>query len=593
MKTNLKTSALGLFALLLNLFILETNAQNKPALGDVNIRTLNFFLPVVHLSQPCYIPIEIRAAYNSYSASSSIFGKKWTFNHNIRVREAVTHFEVIEGDGFVNKYTREKNLEEATNALVEKIIIAVKKEDAKNKAYKDDEHYKKLTEKLKNDKVLREEQARQLISVARPLGAAVYYSLARGQSELEKKADGSFERRFQNGSKEVFNKKGQIVRSEDRNKNYLNYVYQSDDLNRINDMCGRSVGFVFYSEAPLKGLVRYIKDGLGRQFEYGYDQAQRLTSFTDSSNKTKTEYRYDKMGNIVEISISGDQPVSSKISYNDRLEVESKTAPQSSRTTFKRNFVANNPNHSITEVIKYRGKDKVARELHEFKQGEYEVVSKFNAENKEVSKETKRFSAETGYPVSIFDQNGRGSKFKYDSSNGNLLEREAVPSGEKMTFSYIDRCNQINTVSLERKDEPKKVTSYTFDKACNVTSAQELTGSKKTGRIEVKYNENGKTQFLTDTVNDHQIAFTYWKYGKPESITLKDVGTLLVSYKPEGSIEKVDTFPHGKAKEASEKETKDKGTNQTYTREIILRDVKKALDSIMAYLKPAGLNIGI
>ena len=93
--------------------------------GRVNNRTLNFFLNTTHLELPCYVPIQIQAAYNSYSGKESIFREKWTFNHNIRIKAVGTKFIVLEGDGFENEYTRERTLEEATQNLVEQILILV------------------------------------------------------------------------------------------------------------------------------------------------------------------------------------------------------------------------------------------------------------------------------------------------------------------------------------------------------------------------------------------------------------------------------------------------------------------------------------
>src|SRR5436305_803906 len=87
--------------------ISESASAAGPDFGQINKRTLNFFLPVNHLTLPCFMPIEIKAAYNSYANDASIFGDKWTFNHNIRVRSARNKFQITEGDGFVNSYTRE------------------------------------------------------------------------------------------------------------------------------------------------------------------------------------------------------------------------------------------------------------------------------------------------------------------------------------------------------------------------------------------------------------------------------------------------------------------------------------------------------
>lgn len=551
----------------------------------INVRTLNFFLPVDQMSLPCFLPIEIKTAYNSYSGSDSIFGKKWTFNYNISVKDAVTHFEVTEGDGYTNRYNREKNIEEATKALVQQILIAQKKKDAMESRIKDESHYAEMEKRLKEDKAYREELAKDMIKTARPLGPGNYYSLARGQSTLVKKKDGSYERDFRNGSKEFFNKKGQLTRSQDRNGNYLTFAYQNDQLIRINDMCGRNVAFSYHVKAPHKGLVRSLKDSLGRTWSYKYDGARHLAGVTGPEN-LQIDYAYDKVGNIVRIKHSTDPGQNISLTYNEKYEVQTQVGPGDEKTEYKRSFVANNQNHSITEISKFKGSTPAGRELHEFKVGEFEVVSVYDQKGKEESKKTKRLSPKTGYPISILDSRGMGDLFRYDSQNGNLLYRESVPSKESIEFKYNPKCNLIQNINRKLPDESQSQLNFTFDSRCNVIEAIETSGKTKTAHVSAEYTPQGKTKFLRDLKNNLDIALTYWEFGKPESITLRNVGTLLVKYRKNGEIEGVETFPHGKGKERF------KDQDPTKYQAVILREVRSALDNILQYLRPAGLSMG-
>lgn len=554
----------------------------------VNVRTLNFFFPSVHLTLPCFVSIEIKAAYNSYAdpKDETIFGRKWTFNHNILVREAITHFEVVEGDGYVNSYTRERNLEEATKTLVSNIMVNLKKEDALKKTLKSDTEYADIENRLKNDKIYRQQMARNMVKSARPLGPGEYYSLARGQSTLIKKPDGSFERRFQNGTKEFFNSRGRLTRSEDRNGNHLAYQYQENNLTKISDMCGRSVEFAYHSVPASRGLVRSITDSLGRSITYSFDGSRYLLSYS-SSDKKNVEFRYDKRGNLIELKDNSDASSNFRISYNDKLEVQSQDGPEKNKTDYKRSFVANDPNHTITEITKFNDGAMTGREIHEFKSGEYEVVTKYDKSGKETSKTTKKISKQTGYPVSILNARGEGDLFEYEPSNGNLISRENVPGREKITFGYEPQCNQVNNVRISKPNGPIKETAYRFDNKCNVVEATETQGGKKTGWVNVIHTPQGKPKFLIDKINNQQIAFTYWQYGKPESITLRDVGTLLVKYKFTGEIDEVKTRPHGKGEQTY------KGQDPSVYQGSILREVRSVLDGMLGLLRPAGLNIGL
>ncbi len=560
--------------------------HNPP--DPVNVRTLNFFYPATHLSIPCYVSIEIKAAYNSYSSDDSVFGRKWTFNHNIFVREAITQIEVIEGDGYVNAYTRERNLEDSTKSLVQSIIVNLKKDDAINKKLKVDTEYKEIEKRLLNDKIYRQQMAKNVVKSARPLGPGEYFSLARGQSSLIKNADGTYERKFQNGSKEFFNNRGKLTKSQDRNTNYISYTYLDGNLTKISDMCGRTVDFTYYSTPAARGLIRTIADSLGRTLTYTFDGNKQLISYI-TPEKGVVEFRYDAKGNLVEVKNSQEQDQNFSLTFNESLEVKSQIGPEKNRTEYRRTFVANDPNNSITELQKYNGTESTGREVHEFKLGEFETVTKYDKAGKETSKITKKFSKQTGYPVSILNSRGEGDLFDYDSNSGNLISRENIPTKEKLIFSYEPRCNQVTNVKVTKPGAPEKETAFKFDDKCNVIEAVETQNKQKTGWVTVLHTPQGKPKFLIDKQNNQQIAFTYWQYGKPESITLKDVGTLLVTYKSNGEIEDngVKTKPHGKGEQAF------KGQDPATYQAAILRQVRGTLDTILALLRPAGLNIGL
>lgn len=554
----------------------------------VNIRTLNFFFPVdEHLVLPCVMPIEIKIAYNSYSGDVSIFGEKWTFNHNIRVNKGTNRLEIMEGDGFLNAYTKERNLELNKSSQIEQILVAQKKLDVQGGGLKSDQAYEELKRRLTTDESYREEQANKLLSGARPITPGIYYSFARGPSTLELKADGTYVRKFQNGSAEIFNKDGRLTRTEDRNANYLTYAYSGTNLTRINDQCGRYVSIFYQDDPALKNFIQKMQDSLGRTITYTFT-GRRLTSYIDASAR-KMEFEYDKQGNITRLKSTKPKQAADviELTYNDKFEITNQKGPGSKETRYKRTFVANNPNHSITEITKFENGKPAGRELHEFKVKEYETVTKFDAAGKEVGREVKTISPETGYPTSILDAQGNGDKFVYDPKTGNLLKREAVPSGQLMEFQYEDRCSQVKSMKISNRGKPVSEMKFKFDDKCNLKEAEETSNGKQNVFISLEYLKNGKLSFLRDKVEKKEIAFTYWTFGKPESITLRDTGTLLVKYSQTGEIEKVDTLPHGKA------EARFKGKQKSEYQGVILTEVRSALDSMLNYLRPAGLNIGL
>ncbi len=562
--------------------------------GQVNPRTLNLYLPIDHLSLPCYMPIEIKGNYNSYSNDKSLFGEKWTFNHNIRISPENTRFKLMEGDGFENYYTKEKNLEEAKNALVEQIIVAQKKEDSKKGGLKTTNVYDELKQKLLKDPAMREDLEAKLIG-RKPLGPGLYYSFSRGPSTLELKADGTFIRTFQNKSFEVFNKDGLITKSSDRNGNYITYTYQDRNVIRINDTCGGSVSFSYQQGKANEGLIAAMRDSLGRELKYDFYPNRRLKSFRNLQNEL-IEYVYDNVGNLLSLTTTSSKktPLEKepkkeviKFTYNAQYEVEKQIGPDNIETRYSRKFVANNNNHSLTEITKLKNGKTLSREVKEYKTREFEIETKFDGAGKEIKKEIRKISSETGYPTSVLDEKGQGELFVYDANSGAILKRTTVPGGDVFDYKQSPECNLVSNIKMSRGGKVFSDAEFKYDSKCNLISAKETQGGKTVVSISVKWNPQGKISFLSDNIAKKEVAFTFWKFGKAESITLKDVGTLLVKYLPAGDIEKVDTFPHGAGKKRFQ------SIEPSAANGIILQEVRAALDSMIGYLKPSGVNIGL
>ncbi len=555
---------------------------------QINSKTLNLFLPLELISLPCFMPVEIKTSYNSYSSESSIFGTKWTFNYNLRVKVDGRKLIVVEGDGFENIYQKERNLEEATKAIVDQIIIAQKKIDIKSGGLKSASTYNELKDKLTKETAFRDEQEKKLIGPGAPASPGIYYSFSRGPSTLEMKPDNTFKRSFQNGAFELFDKDGKISKSSDRHGNQIDFAYLGKNLVKINDACGRSMNFSYKQDKASEGLVESIKDSLNRSLTFEYYPGRFLKSFKNAKGDL-IEFTYDKIGNMK--SYSSTTPAKKKqilaFEYNDLYEVIKESGLNGEETRYKRTFVANNRSHSVSEVSRFKEGKLIAREVQEYKSKEFETTTRYDSKGDTVGKETRKISPITGYPSSILDEAGRGDVLDYDSDTGNLKKKQALPSGETQEFEYETKCNQVKSLKVTRPGQPVAMTTFQFDGSCNLLNAEEKQLNKVTVSISVAWNKQGKIAFLRDKINQQEIAFTYWKYGKPESITLKDVGTLLVKYKIFGDIEKVETFPHGKGKERFAKIDKS-GANA-----LILSEVKMALDDMLGFLRPSGLNIGL
>ena len=231
--------------------------------------------------------------------------------------------------------------------------------------------------------------------------------------------------------------------------------------------------------------------------------------------------------------------------------------------------------------------------MHENKVKEFKLVTKFDAYGKEIEREKTTYSPKTGFPSSILDGRGMGFLYDYNPDNGNLLRSEEVPAGVIQELKYSEQCPEmVANMKTTQPDQSKKTsviknTVYQYDARCNVVRIDEKTGDRLTAQITLEYFvENGKMKFLRDSISKSEFAFTYWAYGKPESITLKDQGTLLVKYSADGDHMEKKVFPNGKAKETFKK-SKPEEIETT-----ILSAIQGNLSYLINFLKPAGLNIG-
>ncbi len=555
---------------------------------QVNKRTLNLFIPVEHMVLPCFIPIEVRSNYNSYANDSSLFGARWSFNYSTRVRIQGSTISVIEGDGFESAYAKEKTLEEAKQKQIEALMIARKKVDVKAGGLKSESTYREFKERLEREAPFREEQAKKLLPAPTKPAPGIYYTYSRSPSTLEIKANGTFLRRYPNGSTESFNTDGALLQVADRHGNKIDFAYLGKRLAKINDSCGRSLTFSYSPNKAQEDLIVTVRDSLNRSVHYTYHPDRMLKSFKSIRGEL-FEFEYDKQGfmTLYSRTLPSKKKDFIRIVYSTKFEVEKEIHSSGEEILYKRTFVANNQSHSVSDVTKKRDGKIASREVIESKTKEFEVVTRYNAAGQQTAKETKKFSAITGYPESKLDQNGAGELTTYDPTTGNLIRRELVPQGVVLTYTYDAACNQVTSIKTQQGPKTIGESRFKFDKNCSLIHAADTANNQARLDISVEWGKQGRITFLRDKASKRDIAFTYWKYGKPDSITLRDTGALIVKYSPLGDIENVDTKAHGAGVKRYEK------MDQAIANGLILNEVKAALDDLLGFIRPTGVNVGL
>jgi YD repeat-containing protein len=146
-----------------------------------------------------------------------------------------------------------------------------------------------------------------------------------------------------------------------------------------------------------------------------------------------------------------------------------------------------------------------------------------------------------GKPTSL-KRNSEGFAFEY-FANG-LVKTKTSPR-MKMTYKYNADLNKVSEVFTQAYDETGKPTGtkksvFKYDKKGNMTYAENSDGQK----INMSYDIKGRVASILDhTKKTVKIQYEE-KYGKPHIVSRPGLGSISISYKQNGELDKVNS-PEG------------------------------------------------
>ncbi|MGE4131277.1 MAG: hypothetical protein AB7F86_06540 [Bdellovibrionales bacterium] len=117
------------------------------------------------------------------------------------------------------------------------------------------------------------------------------------------------------------------------------------------------------------------------------------------------------------------------------------------------------------------------------------------------------------------------------------------------TFEYKNSCNKVSQVVVqllgegERKPSDTKTskttkTRFQYDgKKCNLVSADTSDGQK----VKIAYDNLGRISQMEDQTKKLVKIKYEGKFGKPSYVTRVGLGTIRVTYRPDGEIQKVES----------------------------------------------------
>lgn len=478
--------------------------------------------------------LKVIRTYNSRSLFNGMFGFGWCSDFetsmeinaegNIKIKECGGGQEVT----FSQREVTRKDIDNTINQIITKI-------KEQKKVGMTEAVLKATQAQMLEDDNMRSELARAYgINVAVKEGTK-FYANGRGVEHFVFNKT-FYTRNMPDGSSQRFSPQGRLTHIYDKNGNFLKFEYEKDLISKIEDNNGRRLSFKYHTNKKVKS----IQGPNGLLAEYQFANLDDLSSVTNAWRKVYT-YEYDELHNLTKaswpdktfVALKYDKKNDWVVSFADRDKcVES----------YKYEFGANgDKNHYSSSVKKMCGKEVMADNKYEFwhKQrddGQFflqRVVTVINGNTTDIV-----YHEVFGTPLSI-RRNSERMAFEYYPDG---LVKTKTSSNVKMTFEYEPKMKKVSSVSAVQMDEKSKPvgnkkTVFRYDTKGNLTYAENTEGQK----ISMNYDNRGRIATITDQAKKVVKIEYEERYGKPAIVTRPGLGTIKVSYKGNGEINKVES----------------------------------------------------
>ncbi|HEX7674709.1 MAG TPA: DUF6531 domain-containing protein [Bdellovibrio sp.] len=478
--------------------------------------------------------LKIVRTYNSRSLFNGMFGFGWcsdfettmevTAEGNLKVKECGGGLEVT----FSPREVSRADVDKTINSIITKMR-------AERKVGVTEAYLNTLKTQLVEDDNTRSELAAKYGLTPPVREGTKFYANGR---EVEHFVFNKtyYTRNLPDGSAQRFSPQGKLTHIYDKNGNYLKFTYDKDVIAQIEDNNGRRLTFKYYQNKKVKSIT----GPNGLMADYKFANLDDLASVKNAWLKTYT-YEYDDLHNLTKatwpdktfVALKYDKKNDWVIGFADRDKcVES----------YKYEFATNDPkNHYWSTVKKVCGKETVADNKYEFwhaqrPDGQYYLQRVATTVNGNVTDIT--YHEVFGKPTSIRRNTDRIS---YEYYPDGLVKTKAT-AAMRMSYDYdpkVKKVSEVTTVFFNAKGAKvaTKQTQFKYDAKGNLAFAQNSDGQK----ISMTYDNRGRIATITDQAKKVVKIEYEERYGKPSIVTRPGLGTIQVSYKTNGEINKVDS----------------------------------------------------
>lgn len=480
--------------------------------------------------------LRVSRTYNSRSLFNGMFGFGWCseFETNIekmpegtlKVKECGSGQEVIYSAKEMNKNDIDKT--------VSKIIAAMKND--KKQSYTPD-YYAKLTTELQNYDDKRRSYANQYGINPEIQVGTTYFANGKEVENIVLSKD-YYTRNLPDGSAQRFNLNGRMTHMYDKNNNFIKFEYdpKTNSITEVSDNNNKKLQIKYHANKKVKQIV----GPNGMNVDYAYINLDDLSTVKNAWGHTY-KFEYNEVHNLTKVTWPDKTFIN--IKYNDKEDwVTGFTDRDGCVETYSYESSPKDPtNHYWSNVKKVCGKETVAENKYEFWHDKKvdgslylkRVLTSINGSTNDIT-----YHEVFGKPISIRKND---EKIEYTYFPNGLVKNKLFNS-TVMEFSYDNEFKKVSTVKVSTSNDKGKVidtafTKFKYDKKANLVFAENSTGQK----ITMTYDQKGRIASITDQAKKVVSIKYEERFGKPSIVTRPGLGSITVTYKQNGDINKVDS----------------------------------------------------
>ncbi len=525
-----------------------------PAFAIVDMKSANFSESWTDLIVPGVgYDLRVNRTYNSRSLFTGLFGFGWCSDYETKIEiTPESNLKLTEcGGGMEIVYTPKNFNPQKIEGTIKAIITEVKRRRPDLKQ----DYVAGLEKELKTNDFMREEFSRRM-NIKGKIDNDVTYLANGKEAENITLKGGSYKRTLTDGTYQMFDMAtGRMTHMYDKNQNYLKLQWKGDLLESVADNLGRKITFRYNASSK---KVSEIVGPNGLKATY-VTKGDDLAEVTDAKNK-KYKYSYDDVHNLTRIDLPDGGYKA--LTYNkDKDWVMSFRNPKGCIETYDYQMSKEDPkNHFWSNVQKKCGEKITNQSKYEFfhrmrPDGTgvflYRVRSEVNSAVTDIT-----YHETFGKPISIVRDD---TKTDYTYFENGFVKTKREP-GRAMAFEYKNSCNKISQLTVQLYEEStlsgeakggrktaqaksekllKTVrTKFTYEpQKCNLVVADTSEGQS----VKLQYDAQGRISQIEDQAKKLVKIRYESKFGKPAIVTRPGLGTINVTYKPDGEIAKVES----------------------------------------------------